>query len=139
MSHLRDALNDKQKTAVYWLAQHIGGYLDRRAVQDRTGMSDSEYDTLMSALIKKDAVRIRSTDKCAFPDHRLAGNLEVTPEMDQIVHEVTAPKDYPKGIRRWISSKPWSVPLWVLFVVVPALAGYITCIKIVLSWLGITK
>lgn len=44
------------------------------------------------------------------------------------------PVDHIEQTTRWFRSKKWFVPIWLLFVAVPALIGYLTLLKMLVNW-----
>lgn len=132
-SDVHSTLTDKQKRAVRWLAGKRDGYLDRSAVVQATSLTDFEYDRLMHYLERRGCIEIVPVDDAVY-----ASDLNVTVGILQVVRELDTPpaKDYPQLIKAWFFSKPWSVPFWILAVVLPALLGYVTMLKSVLTWFG---
>jgi hypothetical protein len=44
------------------------------------------------------------------------------------------PDDYRQTIEAWFFSKWWSVPLWLLFILPPAIVGYVEFVKALIEW-----
>jgi hypothetical protein len=68
-------------------------------------------------------------------------SFHVDAQISDFVREMdkTPSPDYPKELKTWFFSKPWSLPFWIVIVGLPALVGYVTMIKTVLGWIGIDK
>jgi hypothetical protein len=69
------------------------------------------------------------------------GKFKALPGVYEIVQKWDNPPlpDRPAEIKKWFFSKWWSIPIMGIFVVLPALVGYITTLKTILKWCAITK
>ena len=47
------------------------------------------------------------------------------------------PKDYWKSLTTWFRSKPWSIPVLLLLIVLPLVVKWIEMIQKVLRWVGV--
>ncbi len=64
----------------------------------------------------------------------------IEPQLIGVADQLRSPppdeRDYPKELERWFRSKWWSAPVWIVFVGLPALVGYITMIRLLLAWVS---
>jgi hypothetical protein len=67
--------------------------------------------------------------------------IKVLPTCLELVHAWDNPPmpDYWDKMTKWFWSKPWSVVVFLVVVVLPALVGYIVMLKTIAEWLGILK
>ena len=61
----------------------------------------------------------------------------VRQHLDRLDHPL--PKDYWKRLFIWFRSKPWSIPVLVLAIVLPLLVQWVGMIKALLQWMGILE
>ncbi len=69
------------------------------------------------------------------------GTWQIMPQLLSVADQLSAPKpepDYPKAVEKWFRAKWWSVPFYLTFVGLPALVGYITMLRTLLAWLGLS-
>lgn len=48
-------------------------------------------------------------------------------------------ENYPQRIKTWFFSNPWSIPLWILLVVLPSLVAAFIRFETLLRWLGVVE
>ena len=71
-------------------------------------------------------------------------SIIILPTCVELVHAWDNPPpeplpDYRDKLSKWFWSKPWSIGLYVLVVVLPAALGYIVTAKTILEWTGVIK
>jgi hypothetical protein len=79
--------NEKQKSAIRWLASKSGLYLDRRAVIENTQLSSAEYGHLLRYLNQRKCVEIVPVDNGVF-----ASDFHVASSIDDVVREIDSPQ-----------------------------------------------
>lgn len=137
--HPHEALSDKQKQAVRYLAEHRKevSVFQRQQVIDATGLTDDEYERLILFLERR-----KAADGAAeiIGLHRF-DRVYISGEIIEIVHELDNPPPRHRWEEwaTWFHSKWWSIPVRIVFVGLPALVGYITMIRFVLNWMEIPK
>ena len=118
-------LSECQREAIRFIYSQREGeiftYAQREAVIGRTGLSATEYESLMTRLAELRFVRPVELDGFAFPA------VQGRPELASVIQtlENPPPKDYWKTLTIWFKSKWWSIPVFVVTVILPAVWGYI--------------
>ena len=125
-------LNDKQRAAVRWLSQRVGVKIDQDELCDSTALSTAEYVELRS-ILKAFGCLGNLTEKGMYPD-----TFTVDKAISEFAREMDS-RDYPKEVERWIRSKQWSLLLWGVLVILPAIIGYIAMVKTLFQWFGIIE
>ncbi|MGO9115607.1 MAG: hypothetical protein ACLP9L_40890 [Thermoguttaceae bacterium] len=130
-------LDDYEKELVRWLAQK---YLDREGnlVNVITFPRFQEIGQERAFAARKvltDAVLIKGVG---------SWEIEVLPSSVALVKQWDNPPpeplpDYRDKLSKWFWSKPWSVPVLVVLVGLPAIVTWIGMVKTVLEWTGIIK
>lgn len=63
-----------------------------------------------------------------------ADDWKLEPQLLSVADQLRGPdpaeRDYPKDVEKWFRSKWWSVPVWGIFVILPALVGYVTIVPL---------
>ncbi|NQU23998.1 MAG: hypothetical protein HQ567_22170 [Candidatus Nealsonbacteria bacterium] len=135
MADVHETLSDSQKQAVRYLAEHSKQNFQfaRHEVIAATGLTEDEYVRLVMFLEREETIQFfRHSGVGPYDSFSVAsGILDVVHQLDH-----PPPKDYWKKSITWFRSKPWSIPVLVLAVVLPALVGYVTMIETLLRWMG---
>lgn len=126
------SLNDKQRGAVRWLSQRVGVKIDQDDLCDWTGLSTAEYVQLRSILKSRGCLG-NLAEKGMYPDTFTIDHpiVEFAQQMDS--------RDYPKEAETRIRSTRWSLLLWGVFFVLPAIVVCITMLKTLLQWFGVIE
>jgi hypothetical protein len=130
-------LDDYEQELVRWLAQkylaHEGGMI---SVADFPRYEEIGKDRAFDA-------RKRLTDS-GLIEGVASWEIDVLPACVELVQQWDNPPleplpDYRDKLSKWFWSKPWSIPVLVVLVGLPAIVTWIGMVKTVLEWTGITK
>lgn len=88
-----------------------------------------------------EAVALNRLDEAELISIFTRSQVKVLPACVELVQAWDNPPlpDYRDKATKWFWSKWWSLPVWLVFVGLPALVGYIVMLKTILEWLGIVK
>jgi hypothetical protein len=66
------------------------------------------------------------------------GEWAVLPLAAQVAHRIKNPprRDYRNDLASWFWSKPWSIPVRIVFVGLPAVYGYFRMVADISAWLA---
>jgi len=127
-------LSGNQHKAIRYLYNlRAGGswdYPDRETIITEAGLTDSEYESLISRLDSLGLVDVVEADGFAYPAVR------GEPELASIIQSLDnpPPKDYWKSLTVWFRSKWWSIPVFIVTVVLPAVVGYVELVQKVVKY-----
>ena len=140
MGSPHDELNAKQQAALRWLHEHRndGNRLhERTSVIAETDLSDGEYVGLLKYLDCGD--HLHEIVRSDGGPYAVAFILKDTISAEVKQLDNPPPRDFPKEVKQWFFSKWWSLPFWIIIVILPALVGYVTMIKALIEWFGLNK
>lgn len=135
MSEVPVSLSDYEQRVIRLLAKHY------HENSERFRIDNLPKDNLTRDDIRKIILRL---ERYGLIEPCTNESIRILPRLLDAAHQLDNPptpddRDYPKEVERWFRSKWWSVPLWMLLVVLPALVGYITMIRMLLEWLSIIE
>lgn len=120
-------ISDTQEKALRLIAELRNGVIiGKPFVQEQSGMTENEYDLLLSKLTKDNHVEPLTDTYGNF-----AKKFTVNASILELIHQLDnqPQKDYRKELSQWFFSKPYLIPFWILFLLAPAIVGYITIAK----------
>lgn len=129
--------NDAQQRAIRWMAENVdrseARIWNEKTIIAQTGMTESDYQHLMHELNREHRQYV-----ILLIGGTLGNDFAVTNGIHLLVRQLdrAPPRDYWQEIAIWFKSKWWSVPLFVLAVLLPAVAGYIVIVNALLEWIG---
>src|SRR5438309_1124159 len=94
-SDVRSAFNDRQKSALRWLACKVGGRFDRRALIEQTGLSQADCEFLIHWLDQRGGLKV-------IPDttNVTSGHVEVLAGVKAIAEQLDSQIWQPEPERR---------------------------------------
>ncbi|WP_068141583.1 hypothetical protein [Roseimaritima ulvae] len=125
--HPTKALNAKQQKAVRWLNEQVNsnsGHVSREDFVNACKLDDGEYAALVKYLNASGCINAIPKVSGA----KFAVIVQYSDSVSGVIHQLDNPPrpDYREVLAKWFFGYWWSVPVWLLVVVLPALYGHWT-------------
>ena len=136
ISDAHQLLNAKQKAAVRWIKENVAPFIDRSEMQAQTELGDEEYVHLLSLLAEWKAVEIVPADTGSYADAFIVNALIL-----EVVRQLDNPPtpDHWDNATKWFRSKKWSLPHFLIFLIVGLTSAWLDLIQKLIGLFGDKK